>query len=196
MGKSWWEQGYRYWRSIALVGGILLAATGLWLILPQDSPQEIEIIPAETEKEETEVIVDIAGAIRKPGVYSLPAGSRIQDLLIACGGLSQTADREWVAKNLNRAAPLTDGVKIYIPHQQEERGKIAGSHTQAGNLVNINQAEAALLESLPGIGPSMAQRIIEYRQSQGGFKSLEELMAVPGIGPKTFHRLKDQITLF
>jgi len=192
---------YRYWREGVTVLGFGLVAIGLATIFKGGSSSEIEIIPAqETEQVSSQLVVDIQGAVMKPGVYKLNLGSRVNDLLIACGGLSQEADREWVAKNLNRASVLVDGAKIYIPQLDERMGQVSGS--QSGNLpaqtglVNINQAGQSQLETLSGIGPGFAQTIIEYREAHGGFKSTEELMAVPGIGRKTFDRLKDEITIY
>jgi len=186
---------YRYWREGVMVLGFGLVAAGLATIFKGTSSSEIEIIPAqEVEQVSSQLVVDIQGAVIKPGVYKLDLGSRVNDLLIVCGGLSQEADRKWVAKNLNRASVLVDGAKIYIPQVDEKAGQVAGS--QSGNLVNINQADLSRLETLSGIGPSFAQKIIEYREAHGGFKSTEELMAVPGIGRKTFDRLKDKITIY
>lgn len=195
------EAVYRYWREGIMVLGLGLVAAGLSTILKGSSSSEIEIIPAqEAGQVSNQLVVDIQGAVMKPGVYKLNLDSRVNDLLIACGGLSQEADREWVAKNLNRAAVLVDGAKIYIPQLDEKVGQVAGSQSrslpaQAG-LININQAGQSQLETLSGIGPSFARKIIEYREAHGGFKSTEELMAVPGIGKKTFDRLKDEITIY
>jgi len=180
----------RHWREGVIVLGLSLVALGLAVLFRSDSSSEIEIIPAQKP---SRLVVDIEGAVINPGVYELKSGSRINDLLIACGGLSQEADRDWVAKNLNLASPVIDGAKIYIPQAGEE-GAVVGA--AAAGLVNINQADASLLETLPGIGPSFAQKIIDYRQANQGFKSVEELMAVPGIGKKTYDRLRDEVTVF
>ncbi len=175
--------------------GLGLVAAGLALVFKPQSSLEVEIIPAESDNQMQEVLVDIEGAVVSPGVYRLSAGSRINDLLISCQGLSEDADREWVAKNLNKAALLIDGAKIYIPQKGESTSAVAGSKTERG-LVNINQADAVLLETLPGIGPSFAKKIVDYRKINGGYKSLEELMAVSGIGKSLYSQVKDLITIY
>lgn len=185
------ETIYRYWRGIVMALGVGLLVLGATVVFKQDAP-EIEIIPApEKQPSGEKLIVDIEGAVIKPGIYQLPPESRLNDLLIACGGLDQEADRDWVAKNLNLALPLLDGAKIYVP----EAGEILGN-LQTDRKVNLNNAQASELETLPGIGPSFAQKIIEYRQKNNGFKSVEEIMAVSGIGQKTFERIKDKITIY
>lgn len=202
MGKSSQEKLvkliYRYWRQGVAVLGLGLVAVGLGSIFQPNNSSEIEIIPAQEREKTQEVIVDIAGAVVKPGVYTLPFDSRLNDLLVACGGLSEEADRDWVEKNLNRAAPLIDGAKIYIPAQHEEMGIVSGAKTGGltASLVNLNQADSVLLETLPGVGPATAKKIIDYREAQGRFTSIEELMAVPGIGKKTFENLKELITVY
>lgn len=175
--------------------GLGLTAVGLALAFKPQSSSEVEIIPAQEEAQTGELLVDIEGAVVAPGVYRLKAGSRINDLLISCQGLSVDADRDWVAKNLNKAAPLIDGAKIYIPKSEEGGSAVAGSKTEE-RLVNINQADAALLETLPGIGPSFAKKIVDYREVNGGFTSLEELMAISGIGKSLYLQLKDLVTIY
>jgi competence protein ComEA len=161
--------------------------------------------------------VDVAGAVTNPGVYELDEEARVEEALNAAGGLAEGADREWVAKNLNLAARLSDGDKIYIPAVGETAktsssantpavppssvGVVSGtgsSISSASNCsrVNINTASAGTLdECLSGIGPAYAQNIIDYREAHGGFKSIEEIQEVRGIGPKTFEKIKDQITV-
>lgn len=132
---------------------------------------------------ETVLIVHVAGAVKKPGVYTLPAGSRIQDAINAAGGPLAEAD----IHRLNLADILIDGRKVHVPimnnNQPEEDG-----------LVNINTADAKELETLPNIGPARAQKIIEYRESHGPFTSIEEITKVSTIGPKIFESIKDLIT--
>ena len=205
MGKSGQENLvkliYRYWQQGVVVLGLGLAAVGLGSIFQPNNSSEIEIIPAQEQEKTQEIVVDIAGAVVKSGVYTLPFDSRLNDLLINCGGLSEKADRDWVEKNLNRAAPLIDGAKIYIPVQNEETGTVSGARTGGLSVslvdkVNLNQADSLLLETLPGVGPVTAKKIIDYREVQGRFASIEELMAVPGIGKKTFESLRELITVY
>ena len=183
----------RYWDKGLMLLGLTFIALGLAAFFTPQPSSEIEIIPAEKEEEKEEIVVDIEGMVVKPGIYKLPWGARVNDLIMACNGFATGADLEWVARNLNKAAILTDGAKIYIPKIGENPKQVKGAKT---GLVNINQADASLLETLPGIGRGLAQEIIGYRDNHGGFKSIEELMAVSGIGSKTFNQIKDKITLF
>ena len=155
--------------------------------------------------------IDVAGAVASPGVYELYEGGRVEEALSAAGGLAEKADRDWVSKNLNLAAKLSDGDKLYIPKVEKTNtpapvppsaGIVSGVETPSGgkssncSRVNINTDSVATLDDcLSGIGPAYAQRIIEYREAHGGFKSIEEIQEVRGIGPKTFEKLKDQITV-
>jgi len=184
--------------------GVFLLGIGILLAVVSSSEQSssIEILPAEEEVEKKDIFVHLAGAVEKPGLYQLSPEARINDLLIAGGGLSAEADRNWFSKSVNLAQPLTDGVKVYIPFQgelsSEERGVVAGENLFIGDQekININTATASQLESLPGIGPAYAQKIIAYRQTNGSFAKIEDLTKISGIGSKTLDRLKDKITVF
>ncbi len=149
-------------------------------------------------------VVDVSGAIEEPGVYELGEGSRVKDAVNVAGGLSSLADEDWVAKNLNLAAPVSDGQKIYIP-EKGEAAEVASVGSQSGDIrgtealtvgssgkINLNQASKDDLETLPGIGPALAGRIIEYREKTP-FESVEELTAVKGIGGKTLQDLRDKV---
>src|SRR3990167_8723052 len=116
-----------------------------------------------------EIVVEIAGSVEKPGVYELEAGARVDELLVLAGGLSAAADREWVSKNLNRAAKVLDGQKIYIP----QKGESNISNTEVGGLVNLNTASKGQLESLSGIGAVRAQGIISGRP----YSNIEALLS-------------------
>lgn len=142
--------------------------------------------------------VFVSGAVQQPGVYTLAADSRVVDALAAAGGVTEEA--AWEA--LNQAAPLTDGMQIHMPLQgtlppavpEAAVGSGAfGGHT--GDLIPINRADAATLESLPGIGPALAGRIIEYRAAHGPFSRIEELTQVPGIGERLLEKIRDRLTL-
>lgn len=144
--------------------------------------------------------VDLSGAVNQTGVFRLPEGSRLEDLLQLAGGLS-AADPDWVAKNLNLAERLFDGEKIYIP----ARGEAASGTSQGlggsaapsagGAKLNINTATAAQLDALPGLSPSDAQGIVEYRQKKGSFKDISEVKQVSGIKDGKFAKIKDMITV-
>lgn len=147
-----------------------------------------------------EVYVDVDGAVVRPGVYRLKDGARVSQAIDAAGGLTAEAD----VTGLNRASKVTDGQKIYVPTVGEQQaaaavdGAESGAATTSGagsssGLVNINTASAAELQTLSGIGPSMAQSIIDERSKNGPFASVDDLMRVSGIGEKKLAKIKDGI---
>lgn len=155
-----------------------------------------------TPESSADIIVEIDGAVEKEGVYKLPNGSRINDLIITAGGISQDADREWISKNVNKAARLLDGQKIYIYHSGEESAKdnrgikldqrVLGSNSQNNeNLISINSGSQSELEKLNGIGPVYATNIIEHRP----YSNLEELVSKGAISKKIFEKIKNSISL-
>lgn len=182
---------------VLLAGGILTV-----LFLSSRGKTEIEILETQEESEETEIVVDLQGAVQRPGIYKLEKESRVNDLLTLAGGLSEKADREWLSKNINLAQKLSDGIKIYIPFAgevggpQSYQGEVAGLASEnLSEKININMASSKELERLTGIGPATASKIINFRQENGFFASIEEIMKVPGIGQKTFEKIKNQITV-
>ena len=155
-----------------------------------------------TPESSADIIVEIDGAVEKEGVYKLPNGSRINDLIITAGGISQDADREWISKNVNKAARLLDGQKIYIYHSGEVSAKdnrgikldqrVLGSNSQNNeNLISINSGSQSELEKLNGIGPVYATNIIEHRP----YSNLEELVSKGAISKKIFEKIKNSISL-
>lgn len=150
-----------------------------------------------------QLVVHVAGAVRHPGVYALPAGARVVDAVRAAGGEREDG-AAWV---LNLAARVLDGDRIYVPQRQEvaEQGSAAGvgsgslpgpvgtSATGAGApvRVDINHASAEELDAVPGIGPALAQRIVADRCANGPFARVEDLTRVPGIGPRTLQAMKE-----
>lgn len=147
---------------------------------------------ADSEDTQTPIVVDVSGAVASPAVVELDEGARVQDAIEAAGGLTADAD----ISALNRAAACTDGQKIYVPRQGETAPTSdagAAALTAAPSLVNINTADEATLDSLPGVGPSTAQAIIEDREANGAFASIDDLMRVSGIGEKKFEKLKSAI---
>ncbi len=165
-----------------LVSG-LLAAGLLWLATrpPRGDPITLQAPPTPSP-----IVVYVGGAVRHPGLYTLPPGSRVYDAITAAGGLTGDANPDAI----NPAARLSDGQRVWIPGTDENVPM--ASH---GAQVNINQASQAELERLPGIGPATAQKIITYREAHGGFQTIEEIMEVPGIGPATFEQIRDLITV-
>ncbi|MFA5532627.1 MAG: helix-hairpin-helix domain-containing protein [Candidatus Shapirobacteria bacterium] len=147
---------------------------------------------------DSEVTIDIAGEVINPGVYKLKRELRVNDALVVAGGLAAGADRDWVEKNLNQAERLVDGQKIYIPKVGENItsvGNVLGTSQSNNKIIRINTATIEELDKLNGVGPAIAQRIIDYRNKVGGFKSIEELKLVSGIGDKMFEKIKDEISL-
>lgn len=144
------------------------------------------------------VIIDIEGEVINPGLYELDGDIRVNNVLKAAGGLSAKADRDWVKKNLNLADRVMDGQKIYIPRIGEVKDNqvslVLGSSDKKGKI-SLNQANLEELDKLSGIGPALGGRIIDYREKNGGFKNINELKLVSGIGDKLFEKIKDDITL-
>lgn len=150
------------------------------------------------------VTVDIAGAVKHSGVYTLKNGARLNDLLKVCGGLTDKAE----TRAINRAALLKDQDQIYVPHIGEkiENVPAVGNTTTANSSasdsassnseqVHLNSATVEDLQKLNGVGQKKAEQIIAYRDQNGGFKQIEDLTKVTGIGEKTFEKLKDQLAL-
>lgn len=144
------------------------------------------------------VVVHVSGAVKNPGVYRLNEGDRVNDAVTAAGGPSPDA----FVDAINLAARLEDGQRVYVPTKQEVAGggPVGGPPGAAwgpglSGKVNINSAGKEQLEALPGIGPGLAAAIIEYRQRNGGFRAIEDLMKVGGIGPKTLARLRPLVTV-
>jgi competence protein ComEA len=133
---------------------------------------------------EAVLVVHVSGEVNYPGVYTIAAGSRIQDAIDAAGGPSEHAD----IHRLNLAEILFDGRKVHVPSLDTQK------ESEEDGLVNINTATAKELETLPNIGPSRAQKIIEYRETHGPFSSIEDITKVGTIGPKIFDSIKDLIT--
>ncbi len=153
---------------------------------------------ADGEGETAELLVDVGGAVASPGLVSLAPGARVNDAVAAAGGLTAEAD----TASLNLAAKVEDGQKVYVPRQGEaapvQATPAAGGTGTAGAaeaqaLVNINTATAEELDALPGVGPSTAQAIIEERETNGAFTSVEDIMRVSGIGEKKFEKLQGSI---
>jgi len=143
--------------------------------------------------ETTETItVDVEGAVVKPGVYSINANARVKDALIAASGLGNDADRDWVAKSLNMAAKVSDGSKIYIPRFGESVQATVLSSGIAGNTgaINLNSASSQELDSLSGIGPVTAEKIISGRP----YSSINDLLEKKVVSEKVFNQIKDKIS--
>lgn len=134
------------------------------------------------------LVVDVAGDVRQPGLHSVPAGSRVEDAIVAAGGATRKAQLDAV----NLAAPVADGEQIVVPGSGA--GGVAAASSPAGSSpsapLDLNSATLEQLEALPGIGPVTAQKILDYRQQHGAFHAVAELEGVPGIGPSHIAQLK------
>ena len=185
-----WLSFYRVPLIFGLIG-ILLFGVGIFVW--QKEMQTAKITFVEEETEQDKIKANIEGAIVNPGVYELSSSSRIQDLLIVAGGLSADADRDWVSKNLNLAAKLNDGGKVYIPRvgEQKSGATILGYEDITGKI-NINNASQVELDRLPGIGPVTAQKIIDNRP----YQTIEELLERKIVGKSTFEKIKDKISTY
>jgi len=198
---------FRYPILIFLLGAIL---TAVGLLVARNGrnldSEEVEVLRGTTEALEgsSEIVVEIAGAVERPGVYKLSKTSRVEDLLIASSGVSSDADRSWMEKSLNRAAKLIDGQKIYIPVVGEQlggesakniggyNGVLGGQGSAQEGLVNINLASQKELESLPGIGPVYAQKISEQRP----YSNIEELLSKNVLNKSTYEKVKDLVSVY
>lgn len=216
MKDSWLDQN----RNIIFIALVLMALGGgavFYLSQPSESP--IEIHPAEAKAASVTatpvpsptptpapVRVYVTGAVVNSDVYFLPAGSIVKDAILAAGGFTADAAPE----RINQALELQDQQQIHVPRIDEEDpppaiqggsengggSSTGGNDSAASNgRINLNTATLEQLDSLPGVGPAIAQRIIDYREDLGGFKTIEEITQVSGIGEATFGKIKDSITV-
>jgi competence protein ComEA len=139
------------------------------------------------------IVVDVVGAVRRPGLYRLTQGARVADALSRAGGATPRAQLDLV----NLAAPISDGEQVVVPRQGAAvSGSAAGGGAPAGAAagpVHLNTATLEQLDALPGVGPVTAQKILDYRQKHGAFGSVDELDAIPGIGPARLDQLRDLV---
>jgi len=172
----------------------LFVAVLVWVVARNPSGQAVTLRPVPTEMP---IIVHITGAVPRPGVYALAQGSRVQDAISAAGGFLAEAEKT----GINLARALEDGEQLDIPYVEGaspvilEEPAATEAPVESTELININFASQAELESLPGIGPTTAQKIIQYREQNGSFLTTEDIINVPGIGPGTYERIKDLITV-
>ncbi len=135
------------------------------------------------------LVVDVVGAVRRPGLYRLPQGSRIADAVARAGGATAKAELQLV----NLAAPLADGTQIVVPARASVAASGAAAPGAPAGPVHLNTATLEELDALPGVGPVTAQKILDYRQQHGAFSSVDELDAIPGIGPARLDQLRDLV---
>jgi competence protein ComEA len=140
------------------------------------------------------VVVHVVGAVRRPGLYALRSGARIADAVRRAGGTTRRADLEAI----NLAAPIEDGLQVVVPRRAPVAAAAAPGEAPAepevpAGPVHLNTATLEQLDSLPGVGPVTAQKILDWRQSHGAFTSVEDLDAIPGIGPARLEQLRDLV---
>jgi competence protein ComEA len=185
-------------RGWILFAATLVALAGIVLFhVMRPGPQPVLLLtPAplpSPESTPTDALlrVYVSGAVQTPDVVVLPAGSIVKDALLAAGGATADADLD----RINLALAVAEGQHIYVPRKGEVDLPVQPPAQRAASdlKVNINTADATALESLPGIGPSLAQRILDYRQAHGPFARIEDIQEVSGIGPATFDKIEDLI---
>ena len=176
---------------IALAGVVAVASLVLVAVNRPEPPTcEFSVSADETVNEvgQQYLYVHVVGEVQSPGMYQLPIGARLVDAVFAAGGLTEEADNA----SVNLARELTDGEQIIVFSISQE-GEVAG--TTASGLVSLNRAGDKELEELPGIGPALAGRIIAWREANGGFKSVQDLLKVSGIGESLLSGVIDLVTL-
>ena len=194
---------------LALGGFFLLKPTSQTPVKETNLPAEVAAVSKdstsekEVKKEEKEespeqdlITVDVKGAVKSPGIYDLPVGSRVHDAVQKAGGLTEEAD----SKSLNLAQKVSDEALVYVPSKGEEA---ASQQTASGTppstskdkKINLNKASLEELKQVKGLGGKRAQDIIDHREANGKFKSVDELKKVSGIGAKTIEKLKDYVTV-
>jgi competence protein ComEA len=188
--------------ALGLVVALAIALGGVWVAASASSPQvELDPIAAgsagDATPEEGALVVDVAGAVRSPGLFRLPAGARVGDAISAAGGFGPAVDTAAVSAGLNLAATLSDGQKIVVPARGAATTAPSGGST-AGNpagsaLVDVNHASQAELEALPGIGPATAQKIIAAR-AEHPFATAHELLDRKLVGNATWEKIRDLVT--
>ena len=204
------------YKIIVICAGLGLALSGFFLLKPtSQTPVKETNLPAEVaaiskdsssekevkkeEKEESPgqdlITVDVKGAVKSPGIYDLPVGSRVHDAVQKAGGLTEEAD----SKSLNLAQKVSDEALVYVPTKGEEASQQTASGTTPSSSkekkVNLNKASLEELKQVKGLGGKRAQDIIDHREANGKFKSVDELKKVSGIGAKTIEKLKDYVTV-
>ena len=178
-------------RGLAIIAGLVVAITALFVM--RGSSQEVVAAPAPLEIESIAtqtLMVDVAGAVVHPGVYSLPLNARVVEAIKAAGGLKKGAD----TSDINQARILKDGEQIYV-YPASMGGSGGGSRPAIlkNGPIMINRASVKDFESLDGIGPVLANRIVSFRKSNGPFATIEDLLKVPGIGQSKFAQFKEKL---
>lgn len=188
---------------IALVAvvGVTVAGAGFWYVRSLPAPVQVRsgpsgalvAAPTASALPATVILVDVAGWVRRPGVYEFAEGVRVIDAIDAAGGARPGA----VLSSLNLAAPLVDGTQVLVPKESQSAPTTETETGTSGatGLVNVNSATNAELETLPGIGEVIAQAIVDHRTENGPFTSVEQLVDVSGIGDATLENIRELVTV-
>ncbi|MCQ8261297.1 helix-hairpin-helix domain-containing protein [Streptococcus suis] len=208
-------KGYKWQIALPAVAGLLMATflifsqpaksdqTGLTDFSQTEqtssSQEQLEEVSTEASEEPTQLVIDVKGAVEKPGLYTLEAGARVNDAVEAAGGLTSQAD----PKSINLAQKLSDEAVVYVASKDENISVVASTTASSAmsqdekntSLVNLNTATEADLQTISGIGAKRAADIIAYREANGGFKSVDDLNNVSGIGDKTMESIRPYVTV-
>jgi competence protein ComEA len=190
---------------VAVVAAVAVGVAAWWAVRdqaevvpvspPSSAPSALAPVSPSAEGAEpsTDLVVDVAGKVRRPGIAVLPPGSRVVDALKAAGGARRGVD----LTGLNLARPVVDGEQILVGVAPAAgvAGSLGSAPTSGESLVNLNTADQAALDTLPGVGPVTADAILSWREDNGGFTSVDELLEVDGIGPATLEDIAPLVTL-
>jgi competence protein ComEA len=172
---------------VAAVSAILISLNSAKPYQTADAVEAVDQLPAQLIQTPT-IFVHVVGEVANPGIYSVDAGGRVFDAIFAAGGFTELADQA----SVNLAREVSDGEQVLI--LTTGQAAVAGS-VKSSQLLSLNRASQAELEQLPGVGPTLAGRMLDWRTANGGFKKKEDLMKVSGIGQKLFASMKDLVTL-
>jgi competence protein ComEA len=195
--RNWWSDLHYTTpqkRSLAAVAVLVLLSSSFFIIRSSSASETITPPPLVIENVQAPLVIDIQGAVAKPGVYRVPAGSRVVDAIKKAGGVTKVGD----PSDINQARLLNDGEQIYIYAKSgstTSKTQPAKVKPRTSAFVAINRASAKEFESLDGIGPVLASRIVTYRKSNGPFLAIEDLLKVPGIGDATLAKFKSKLRL-
>jgi len=189
------ERWIERYRGVLFFGLVVAALAGL-CVYEVRQPEPVPLLPTSQRAVDLSLPtatpgpmrVYVSGAVRQPGVVSLPPGSIVEDAIAAAGGASAEADLE----RINLAQVAQDGGHIHVPRRGEE-GQPQPLSADGPAQIDLNTADVATLDTLPGIGPELARRIVDYRQAHGPYGQVEDLLNVDGIGPTTLADIRDQI---
>ena len=191
--SNWWSELHYsslQKRGLAIIAGLVVLGSALLVMRGSSHEVVTAAPPLQIDSVSQTLMVDVAGAVVNPGVYSLPLNSRVVEAIKAAGGLKKGAD----TSDINQARILKDGEQIYVyPAALSGNGGVSRPAVRKNGPIMINRATAKDFESLDGIGPVLASRIITYRKSNGPFTAIEDLLKVPGIGQSKFDQFKSKL---